>query len=50
VNGKSSTEVDEPLRDILAVPSALHMHKSPQEMPVYVACADIVLTDQRGGG
>jgi hypothetical protein len=40
-NGVSTTEVDGALRDILASPHAVHLHKAPDELPVYVACADI---------
>jgi hypothetical protein len=41
VNGASTTEVDGSLRDLTASPYAIHMHKSSEELPVYVACADI---------
>ena len=40
-NGMSTTEVDGSLRDITASPHAIHLHKAPDELPVYVACADI---------
>ena len=40
-NGASTTEVDGSLRDITASPHAIHLHKAPDELPVYVACADI---------
>lgn len=40
-NGSSSTTVDGTLQALTAAPYAIHMHKSPDELPVYVACADI---------
>src|SRR5262249_39829226 len=40
-NGSSSTTVDGSLQALLATPHAIHMHKSPDELAVYVACADI---------
>jgi len=40
-NGTSSTTVDGSLQALLASPHAIHMHKSPDELAVYVACADI---------
>jgi Cu/Zn superoxide dismutase len=40
-NGVSTTEVDGSLHDITAAPHAIHLHKAPDELPVYVACADI---------
>lgn len=41
VNGTSTTEVAGSLRDITSSPYAVHLHKAPDELPVYVACADI---------
>jgi LPXTG-motif cell wall-anchored protein len=41
VNGASRTDVDGSLQTVLASPHAIHMHKSPDELPIYVACADI---------
>jgi Cu/Zn superoxide dismutase len=46
VNGTSTTEVDGSLQTLLATPHAIHMHKSPDELPIYVACADIRMTGQ----
>jgi hypothetical protein len=40
-NGVSTTEIDGSLRDITVSPHAIHLHKAPDELPVYVACADI---------
>jgi Cu/Zn superoxide dismutase len=40
-NGASSTTVDGSLGALTAAPHAIHMHKSPDELPVYLACADI---------
>jgi Cu/Zn superoxide dismutase len=45
-NGASTTELDGSLGDITASPHAIHLHKAPDELPVYVACADITA----GGG
>jgi len=42
-NGASTTELDGSLRDITSAPHAIHLHKAPDELPVYVACADIKL-------
>jgi LPXTG-motif cell wall-anchored protein len=42
-NGASTTELDGSLRDITSTPHAIHLHKAPDELPVYVACADIKL-------
>src|SRR5439155_8766858 len=40
-NGASTSEIDASLQQLTSVPYAIHMHKSPEEMPIYVACADI---------
>jgi hypothetical protein len=40
-NGVSTTEVDGSLRDLTASPYAIHLHKAPDELPVYVACTDL---------
>lgn len=37
----STTEIDTSLQQLTATPHAVHMHKSPDELTVYVACADI---------
>ena len=42
-NGASTTELDGSIRDITSAPHAIHLHKAPDELPVYVACADIKL-------
>lgn len=42
-NGASMTELDGSIRDITSAPHAIHLHKAPDELPVYVACADIKL-------
>jgi hypothetical protein len=41
VNGSSTTDVDTTLAQLMSQPSAVHMHKSVDELTVYVACADI---------
>jgi len=46
VNGSSTTDVDGSLATVMSAPHAIHMHKSPDELPVYVACADIKATGQ----
>jgi hypothetical protein len=45
-NGASRTELDGALQQLTAAPYAIFLHKSPQELPVFVACADIALADQ----
>ena len=40
VNGVSITDLNVSLQEITSSPHAIHMHKSPEEMPIYVACAD----------
>jgi len=40
VDGASVTELTTSLQEVTSSPHAIHMHKSPEEMPVYVACAD----------
>jgi hypothetical protein len=39
-NGVSITELDGSIQDLTSAPHAIHMHKSPDEMSIYVACAD----------
>jgi len=48
VNGVSRTEVDGSLEALTTAPHAIHLHKSPDELPVYVACADLRLASQPG--
>jgi hypothetical protein len=40
-NGASTTDVDSTLQQLTASPFAVHMHKSLDELTVYVACAEI---------
>ena len=40
VNGESVTDVEASIQEVTSAPHAIHMHKSPEELPVYVACAD----------
>ncbi|MFN8637341.1 MAG: kelch repeat-containing protein [Chloroflexota bacterium] len=40
LDGVSITEIDASLQLVTSSPNAIHMHKSPDEMPIYVACAD----------
>jgi Cu/Zn superoxide dismutase len=42
-NGVSTTDIEATMQQLAATPHAIHMHKSPEELTVYVACADIVL-------
>jgi hypothetical protein len=44
-NGKSETVLDLNLGALLSEPMAINVHKSPQEVPTYVSCGDIVLDD-----
>ena len=46
VNGSSTTEVDGSLAALMSAPHAIHMHKSPDELAVYVACADVKVAGQ----
>ena len=41
-NGSSTTDIDTSLQQLTAKPFAVHMHKSQDELTVYVACANIV--------
>ena len=50
VNGSSTSEVDGSLAALTSAPHAIHMHKSPDELPVYVACADIKMAGQPAAG
>jgi hypothetical protein len=47
-NGSSTTDVDSSLADLLDGHYAIHMHKSQDELTVYVACADVVRGAQPG--
>jgi hypothetical protein len=47
-NGTSTTDVDATLQELIDGHYAIHMHKSPDELTVYVACADILRTAQPG--
>src|SRR5207253_4893657 len=40
-NGTSSTDIQTTLQTLTSTPHAVHMHKSADELSVYVACADI---------
>jgi Cu/Zn superoxide dismutase len=42
-NGTSTTDVDTSLQALTSTPHAIHMHKSAEELSVYVACADVKL-------
>ena len=44
-NGTSTTEVDASLQQLTATPHAIFIHKSPEELPVFVACADLMVAD-----
>ncbi|HEY1296707.1 MAG TPA: hypothetical protein VGJ60_26820 [Chloroflexota bacterium] len=46
VNGMSATDVDASLQQLVDGHYAIHMHKSQDELTVYVACADIARTAQ----
>jgi hypothetical protein len=48
-NGSSTTDVDTSLDQLTSQPFAVHMHKSFDELTVYVACADIVQAQNRPG-
>jgi hypothetical protein len=44
-NGKSETLLDIKMGGLISEPMAVNVHKSPQEVPVYVSCGDIALDD-----
>lgn len=44
-NGTSTTEVDVSLQQLTATPHAIFLHKSPEELPVFVACADLLVAN-----
>jgi hypothetical protein len=44
-NGKSETVLDLSLGGLLVEPMAINVHKSPQEVAIYVSCGDITLDD-----
>jgi hypothetical protein len=46
VIGKSATDVDASLQQLIDGHYAVHMHKSQDELTVYVACADIMRAAQ----
>ena len=41
VNGGSTTELAGSLRQLTSAPHAIYLHRSPAELPVFVACANI---------
>ena len=45
-NGASATELDGSLQQLAASPHAIFLHRSPQELPIFVGCADIVPASQ----
>lgn len=49
-DGQSTTTVNVKLVDLLARPFAINVHKSAQEIAVYVACGEIVAALPRTGG
>lgn len=46
VNGVSDTVVNASLQQIMSAPHAVNVHRSPQEIQVYVACGDLSLANQ----
>jgi LPXTG-motif cell wall-anchored protein len=46
VNGMSATDVDSTLQQLIDGHYAIHMHKSQDELTVYVACGDVLRTGQ----
>src|SRR5712691_6679304 len=49
-NGSSTTTLQTTLQTLAATPHAVHMHKSADELSVYVACADINPSSLPGTG
>lgn len=50
MNGSSTTEVNASLASLLAGTFAINLHKSPQEVPIYVSCGNVVVAAARAGG
>jgi hypothetical protein len=48
--GASGTEVDLSVADLTGAPKSILVHRSPQDLDTYVACADIVLPAAAAGG
>ena len=46
VNGSSTTELNRSLQELTSTPHAIFLHKSPAEIAVLVACADVTLASQ----
>ena len=46
VNGNSTTAVDASIQQLTSTPHAIFLHKSPIELPIFVACADIMAATQ----
>lgn len=44
-NGTSTTVVDASLQRLTSAPHAIFVHKSPEEIPVFVACADLAVVN-----
>jgi hypothetical protein len=40
--GGSMTDLSVALQDLISAPHAIYMHKSPEELPVFIACADVL--------
>jgi hypothetical protein len=49
-NGASTTEIDGTFQVLGSGQHAIHMHRSQEELAIYVACADIRVAGQAGGG
>jgi Cu/Zn superoxide dismutase len=49
-NGTSTTDLQTTMATLTSSPHAVHMHKSTDELTVYVACADIKPTSLPGTG
>jgi hypothetical protein len=48
-NGVSTTEVDATLDKLINAPYAVDLHKSPEELPIYVACGDVMAAAAAAG-
>jgi hypothetical protein len=42
-NGASTTVVDSSLQQLASTPYVVFMHKSPDELPIFVACSDMAI-------
>ncbi len=49
VDGSSTTVVDAPLATVLAQGQSINLHKSPDQVDIYVACGNFAAAEARSG-